>query len=63
MNMSKITYHKNSRVSEVRVYSDGLRIGTIKMVPGGWQYFPKGSETGGKVFETVVEVKRSLSES
>ena len=46
----------------VIVKLDGKVVGTIKEVPTGYQYFPKGSKTagGGVIFATLGDVKYSL---
>ena len=41
---------------------DGKISGEIRKVDGGYQYFPKGSKTGGEIFSSVTLVQRSLSE-
>jgi len=60
--MSEITYHQTTdcRILSIRVYSGGLRVGTIRAVEGGFRYFPKGSKVGGEVFTTIAAVKQSL---
>jgi len=47
---------------ETRVRLDGKFVGTIKLVEGGFRYFPKGVGKGmaGELFKTVREVQRSL---
>ena len=44
----------------LKVRLDGRSCGEICKVDGGYQYFPKGSKSGGRVFETVAEVQKSL---
>ena len=47
-----------------KVYMDGKVVGTIKRITVGsgwvWQYFPKGSKTGGEQFKSLAECHRSL---
>lgn len=38
----------------------GKRVGTIKPVEGGWQYFPINTKQGGQVFNTFQQVQKSL---
>lgn len=43
------------------VYLDAKRVGSIKKVTGGWQYFPKGAkQLGGEVFPTLRACQNSL---
>jgi len=49
-------------VALTMVYLDGKHIGNILKVKDGFQYFPKGKKTGGEVFPTLEEVKRSLED-
>jgi len=44
----------------IPVRFDGKRVGTIKPVPEGWQYFPINHKQGGEVFSTIQEVQKSL---
>lgn len=62
--MSTITYAPMPGiVNETKVYSGGLRVGTIRPVAGGFKYYPKGSKrVGGETFASVAAVKRSLEE-
>ena len=39
---------------------NGKLVGTIKLVEGGFRYFPNGQKQGGELFKTVREVQRSL---
>jgi hypothetical protein len=48
------------RNTPVPVRLDGKRVGTIKPVEGGWQYFPLRHKFGGEVFPTLGEVVKSL---
>jgi hypothetical protein len=56
--MSTITYRRDDLF--YRVYSGGLWVGSIRLVEGGYAYFPKGSKVKGETFATIDEVKRSL---
>jgi hypothetical protein len=42
------------------VYLDGRRVGEIRVVQGGFQYFTRGSRHGGEVFPTLPLCKKSL---
>lgn len=55
----------------IKVYLDGRHIGEIREVEKGesmlhgitifgYQYFPKGSKTGGEIFDTLTQCKGSL---
>lgn len=46
--------------TEFAVYLGNRRIGTIRKVKLGYQYFPKGSDNGGDVYVSIEQVKRSL---
>lgn len=46
----------------LKVRLDGKIIGSIHTINGGFQYFPKGSKTGGKLFPSLEACKRSLEE-
>jgi len=48
------------RNTTISVRFSGKRVGTIKPVNGGWQYFPLHSKQGGEIFKTIGEVQRSL---
>lgn len=65
-NPDAITYHGLGR-GELAVYIGRTRVGVIKRRDGirpngkaGFQYVPKGQRTGGEVFPTLAECKRSL---
>lgn len=45
---------------KIVVKLDKKIIGEIKKVDGGFQYFPKGSKTGGDIFITLNKCKYSL---
>lgn len=51
----KLTFETN-----IKVKLDGKYIGDIKSVAGGYQYFPKGSKTGGDIYATIQSCKDSL---
>jgi hypothetical protein len=38
----------------------GKRVGTIKPVEGGWQYFPLNHKHGGEIYTTIGLVQKSL---
>jgi len=40
----------------------GKKIGNIKYVKGGYQYFPIGWKIGGNIFETIAKVQESLED-
>jgi len=48
------------RNTPIPVRFDGKRVGTIKPVDGGWQYFPLNHKHGGEIFETIAGVQYSL---
>lgn len=48
------------RNTPIPVRFDGKRVGTIKPVEGGWQYFPINHKQGGEIFKTITEVQKSL---
>lgn len=54
-----ITYKKKTWVV-IAVLLEKKIIGHIKVVQGGWAYFPKNSQTSGEVFGTIGECKNSL---
>lgn len=63
--MSKITYGEQAfATGEIKVYSGGLRVGTIKSATNGFYYLPKGlpdsARNRGDIFQSVSAVKRSL---
>lgn len=63
--MSKITYGGESfSEGTVKVYSGGLRVGTIKPATGGFYYLPKGlpdnPRNRGETLPSIVAVKRTL---
>lgn len=48
------------RNTPIPVRFNGKRVGTIKPVEGGWQYFPINHKQGGEIFKTIQEVQNSL---
>ena len=46
--------------TETIVKLEGKVVGTIKEVKSGWQYFPKGSKTGGEIFTSKFTCMHSL---
>ncbi len=58
-----ITYEtklKNKKAHALRVLLDGKQVGEIRMFSGCFQYFPNGSSSGGEIFNTLEECKKSL---
>jgi hypothetical protein len=56
-----ITYTHKVGDKSVTVLLDGKLAGHIKAVGfGRYKYFPKGSRTGGKVYDSLAGCKRSL---
>lgn len=53
--MSTITYKDMGR--EVKVYSGGLRVGTIRINGKGYRYCPKGASGKNSKGETLVSVE------
>jgi predicted RNA-binding protein with TRAM domain len=45
----------------LKVKHDGVHCGEIRKVKDGFQYFVKGSKTGGTVFVNVAEVQKNLT--
>ena len=50
------------RFIEICVILDGVICGEITKVDRGYQYTPLGHKQGGKIFDTIIEVQRSLVE-
>lgn len=52
--------------TNLAVYLDGKRVGTIKRTKGKntpeYRYFPKGDKVGGESFASIQAVKDSLKE-
>jgi hypothetical protein len=46
--------------TNVDVFLDGKKIGTIKEVKDGFQFYPNGQKIGGAVFPTLQACKNSL---
>jgi hypothetical protein len=58
-----ITYEWRGHTSSkdvMRVKLDRKIVGVIRIVEGGYAYFPKGSKEGGEVFKSVREVQLDL---
>lgn len=53
-----ISYQKKKSIH--KVYVNAKAVGEIRPVNGGYRYFKKGSLTGGKRFDSVSNVKKSL---
>ncbi|CAB3784578.1 hypothetical protein [Pararobbsia alpina] len=56
-----ITYQADEFKTDVRL--DGKKIGEIRKVPDGFQYFPKGQKKGGFIYSTQDNCRKSLEES
>ena len=54
-----ITYKRKDAVNEI-VFLELKRVGMIRRVMNGWQYFPKNSKNGSEIFKTILECKYSL---
>ncbi len=48
------------RNTPIPVKFDGKKVGTIKPVEGGWQYFPLNHKQGGEIYPTIQLVQKSL---
>lgn len=48
--------------SNVTVKLKKRKIGEIRKVAGGWQYFPKGQKLGGEIFPAFHRVQKSLEQ-
>jgi hypothetical protein len=48
--------------SPFTVKLEGVIVGEIRSVPGGWQYFPKGHTKGGEIFKLLSDCTKSLEE-
>jgi hypothetical protein len=55
----KFTYVKDVRV---KVFHDGLPVGTIIEERDGWVFYPRDGATDGKVFETLSAVYADLED-
>jgi len=53
---------KGKDEGNVLVFLDNTRVGTIKEVEKGFQYFPWDKSEGGKVYLSLDGCKRSLEE-
>ena len=58
--MDAITYEDTGFNKVIRVNLGGKKVGEIRSVEGGWQYYPRGQSTGGEVFPTIGRCKESL---
>jgi hypothetical protein len=58
-----ITFRWKSQGIVESVFLEGKKVGHIKMVEKGWQYFPLHARTGGEVFEKRLDCKQSLLEN
>lgn len=59
-----ITYEspKNVCNKNLIVKLSGKRVGEIKEVINGWQYFSKGQKKGGAIWSSLAHCKRSIEE-
>ncbi len=62
---NKIEYlYTNNKIGDrntpIPVRLNGIRIGTIKPVKGGWQYFPIHHKQGGEIYDSIEMVQKSL---
>jgi len=46
----------------IAVLLENKRVGEIRTVEGGFQYFPKGQRKGGEVFPSLAACKQSLAD-
>lgn len=53
-----ITY--NHTKQGISVLLDKKKVGTIKFVRKGYEYFPKGSKNGGGVYDCLTHLKQEL---
>lgn len=53
---------KGNTNSVLKVKLDGKHCGNIKIVYGGWAYFPKCKKESGEVYKSIQEVKDSLKD-
>ena len=62
--MSTITYAPMPGLSDdVKVYSGGLRVGTIcRSKNGGYYYQPRGTKYKGEIKQTIAAVQQSLEQ-
>lgn len=51
---------KSCERKPLKVRLDGRICGEIRKVEGGYQYFPKGSKSGGVIFSSIGAVQTSL---
>jgi hypothetical protein len=59
--MEPITYGEyDGTTNRMPVYLAGTHVGDIRGVSFGWQYFPKGSKTGGFISKEIAKIKASL---
>ena len=59
----RIKQSQSPKVNEaiIKVMLDGKYVGNIfKVSNGGYQYFPKGSKTGGDVWTKLYDLKNDL---
>lgn len=58
--MISYDYQEGRETHRIPVKLDGKKVGDIRMVDNGWQYFPKGQTTGGEIYPTLVLCQKSL---
>ena len=59
-----ITYQTTTAPKfKMKVYLDKKLTGEIRRVEGGYQYFPKGSKTGGEISPQITRIRQTLEES
>lgn len=55
-----ITFERTYPNLGYNVFLNKKKVGIIKRVNSGWQYFPKGSKVGGEIFKYLVDCERSV---
>jgi len=58
-----ISYVISNSNGRLTVKLEGVVVGEIRKIGGGYQYFPKGQSQGGEILSSVLAVKRSLEAS
>jgi len=55
-----ITYTENAKTGGETVKLAGKVVGEIRVIEGGYQYFPKGQKEGGAWFSNLSHCKRDI---
>ena len=55
-----IRWEKNYMTGNYDVFLKNRKVGEIRLVFGGWEYYHNGNESGGGVYKTLTQCEWSI---